>query len=414
MGPYRMAGDIGAARLRRDVWGVEAIDSGGGLLPAAADTVVVGGGVIGLSVALHVAQTGRRVVLLEQAHVGNGASGRNAGLYLPSLSPIESIGHLEEFLRTENADVAYLRAGHLALAIDDETARAFREEAARRVGTPAVIRVLHPSKIEARTGVHPGSEVRLGRWYAAGGQINPWRLIAALVAACRRAGVLLRERWPVGAIEEADATLRVVGGSAVIRAPQVVVAAGAWTSRLLPTFAVRIPGVVRPAQMLATSPGAAIGPGPGMATGFGTTYWRVGPGGRLIAGGRAELDRQDVTPGAFAVNYKVQAAIAESVTRADARHAPVTPDLSWAANLDLTPDGTPVVGQVDTRGRLWVACGFAGHGLPPALGIGRCLAQAMAGAGQAALPPQLDPARFILRTKLAGQLPATGTAHVRA
>jgi sarcosine oxidase subunit beta len=414
MGARCMTGGIRAARLRREVWGVGPIDCGGGPLPTAADTVVVGGGVIGLSVALHAARTGRRVVLLERTRVGHGASGRNAGLYLPSLSPLESVTHLQDFLRAESADVAYQQTGHLALATDDATVRAFREEAARRAETPAVIRILEPAEIEARAGIRPSPEVRLGRWYAAGGQVNPWRLLAALVAACRRAGVLLRECWPVGAIEEAGAALRVVGASAAVRAPRVVVAAGAWTSRLLPAFAMRIPGAVRPAQMLATSLGAGMEPSPGMATGFGTTYWRVGPGGRLIAGGRADLDRRNVTPGAFAVNRTVQAAIAESVARADTRHASVMPDLGWAAQLDVTPDGAPAVGQLDARGRLWVACGFAGHGLPPALGIGRALAQAMEGAGEAALHPRLDPARFVLRDRPAGPLHAMETGHVRA
>ncbi|HEX6036383.1 NAD(P)/FAD-dependent oxidoreductase, partial [Longimicrobium sp.] len=66
----------------------------------------------------------------------------------------------------------------------------------------------------------------------------------------------------------------------------------------------------------------------------------------------------------------------------------------WAGIMDATPDGRPLAGPWPDAPGLWVAAGFGGHGLPPALGVGRALAEAVAEGTRPAELAALDPARF--------------------
>ena len=368
------ADDAGAiSRLVSDVWKTGRISCGGTTPPQGTEFVVIGGGIIGLAVAEALARKGQRSVLLEAAHIGKGASGRNAGLYLPSLALHEHIAHLEAFLERTGADIGYRQVGHRALATDLETASAFAEEARRRTDHSVPITALSPEQIAMRTGVRPGDKVRLGRWYPGGATVNPWRFLGALAQACSAAGALLVDDWPVDRIEMDNGHCRVSGPSGEIRAATVIVAAGAWTGKLLPTQLNAYGIKVRPAQM-----GAFRSPltGPGMAVGFGSTYWR-GTGDWILAGGCAGLDRTSVSAGDVNASTTVRNAIACSLAETDMRLQGVEAEFGWAGSLDLSPDGKPLVGPVDADGRVWIACGFGGHGLPPALGVGACVADAL-------------------------------------
>jgi glycine/D-amino acid oxidase-like deaminating enzyme len=62
--------------------------------------------------------------------------------------------------------------------------------------------------------------------------------------------------------------------------------------------------------------------------------------------------------------------------------------------MDETPDGRPLVGRCDASSEVWVAAGFGGHGLPPALGVGRTLAHMVLGEAGAGELDAFDPRRF--------------------
>ncbi|MFJ9771545.1 glycine oxidase ThiO [Kitasatospora sp. NPDC101157] len=213
-----------------------------------ADVLVIGGGVIGLAVAWRTAQRGpRNVIVVDPGH-GGGAAGVAAGM----LAPVTELQYGEEPLLhlgmasnqrygtfaaelTEAAgglDTGYRRCGTIAVALDSDDREELRELHAfhQRLGldsswlTGREARKLEPM-------LAPG--VRGGLHVADDHQVDPRRLLTALVAACERAGVLLHRAEAVELLVENG---RAVGArlstDETVTAEQVVLAAGPHSHRL--------------------------------------------------------------------------------------------------------------------------------------------------------------------------------------
>lgn len=214
------------------------------------DVAVVGGGVIGLSVAWRTVQRGMRVVVLERGEPGGGTSSVAAGMLAPvteaSLSEqvvlglgLESARRYPEFVADLRAavpdiDPGYLTCGTLAVARDRDEAEALEREFQVRLSLGLEVQRLRPS--EARVlepALAPG--VRLGLRVSADHAIDPRKLTAALVAACRDAGVEVRSGAPVASVETgsegAVAGLCLSDGE-LIGASQIVIAAGSWAGEI--------------------------------------------------------------------------------------------------------------------------------------------------------------------------------------
>jgi glycine/D-amino acid oxidase-like deaminating enzyme len=127
--------------------------------------------------------------------------------------------------------------------------------------------------------------------------------------------------------------------------------------------------------MVATGPGRRRRLRIGMAVDFGTVYWRQQRDGTVIIGGR----EQSTLPGFLAGALPGWPAL--------------DPRVRWAAAMDETPDGSPLLGRT-ARPNVWVAAGFGGHGIPPALSAGEAIARAVADNRPPAVLDRLAPARF--------------------
>ncbi|MGU3667048.1 glycine oxidase ThiO [Methylobacterium sp. A49B] len=220
-------------------------------LPARTDIALVGGGLIGLSIAWRLARTGRTVTVLERETIGAGASLAATGMLAPAaehepgsdpLLPLalESLRLWPDFRDALEAEsggaIDYRPDGTLVLAIGrDEVERLrFRYDLQRRSGLEATwlpgseVRRLEPG---LRPSVTAGIHCNLDH------QVDPRLVMAALGEACRRAGVLLAERTPVSGLDWSGG--RVTGiraGEHGIAAGTVILASGAWSGEggLLP------------------------------------------------------------------------------------------------------------------------------------------------------------------------------------
>ncbi|MET0399385.1 MAG: FAD-binding oxidoreductase, partial [Longimicrobiaceae bacterium] len=176
-----------------------------------------------------------------------------------------------------------------------------------------------------------------------------------------------------------------------VRAGRVVLACGAGAARLWPPLA----GVLAATrgQVLATRPLPRVFR-PGMAVDYGTLYWRQTGDGTVVLGGLFGLDAERERSSREALNPRIQGALEHFLPEAFPDLPRVAVARRWAGIMDATPDGRPVVGEWPDAPGLWVAAGFGGHGLPPALGTGRALARAMVEGERLAELDALDPGRF--------------------
>ncbi|WP_375466334.1 glycine oxidase ThiO [uncultured Methylobacterium sp.] len=243
MGPYPSS-PIGARRT-----GDAAHPATG--LPARADVAIVGAGVIGLAIAWRVAQAGRSVAVIERGAIGSGASLAATGMLAPAaehepgsdpLLPLalDSLrrwpGFRDELQAASGLDIDYRADGTLVLALGrDEVERLrFRHDLQRRSGLTA--EWITGTEVRRREPALRPS-VTAGVFCPLDHQVDPRLVMAALVRACRAAGVALVENSPVTGLDRTGGRvsgLRTAEGA--IAAETVILAAGAWSGEggLLP------------------------------------------------------------------------------------------------------------------------------------------------------------------------------------
>lgn len=217
------------------------------------DLAVVGGGIVGLSVAWRAAQRGLSVAVLERGELGGGATHVAAGMLAP-VSEVEfgeaGRGVLElgmrsatlwprfaaELERAGEAEVGLRRSGTLVVARDDDEARELERqlEFREQLGLRAV-RLRASEAREREPALAP--TVRLAVYAPDDHSVDPRKVVAALWRACEREGVRLRRHTPALGLE-LDASgqrvrgVRVQGESQTLTARRVVVACGAWSGAL--------------------------------------------------------------------------------------------------------------------------------------------------------------------------------------
>ncbi|MCJ2015816.1 glycine oxidase ThiO [Methylobacterium sp. J-076] len=228
-----------------------ALDAVTQALPERADVAVVGGGLIGLACAWRLAGRGLSVAVIERETVGCGASLAATGMLAPAaehepgsdpLLPLalDSLarwpGFRDDLEAASGLSIDYRADGTLVLAIGrDEVERLrFRYELQRRSGldagwlSGADVRRLEPG---LRPSVTAGVHCPLDH------QVDPRLVMAALVQACRGAGVTITERTPVTGLDWSGGRVTgLVTDHGSLRAGTVILAAGAWSGEggLLP------------------------------------------------------------------------------------------------------------------------------------------------------------------------------------
>ncbi len=217
-----------------------------------AEVIVIGGGVVGLSVAWRLAQRDLRVTLLERGGCGQESSWAAAGILAPgnpnfhgpmSAMHLESLdlypGFVAELQEITGIDVEYERCGRIELCPTDQRYRMglseVRAAAERRTpGGQPVLEMLTFAQAKEREPSIGGDAfgALLCRMTA---RIRNTRLLKALRRACELAGVKIREECPVeGLLVEGERVKGIAAKDGPLESDWVVLAAGAWSSRLHP------------------------------------------------------------------------------------------------------------------------------------------------------------------------------------
>jgi sarcosine oxidase, subunit beta len=348
------------------------------------DVVVIGAGVVGLSIALQLSQRGASVTVLDRAGIGAGASGlqpggirQQWGTRVNCVLARESMGFYadaKDLLRMR-VDPGFQACGYLFLAHSDDALVRLRENVALQNELDIPSRIVAPE--EAATLV-PGLDIAGvvgGAWCAEDGYFDrPQSLVEALgVQADVRIGEVLRVRD--------EGVVRLASGGE-LRADAVVVAAGVDTPRLLPELPIRSearylffsdPIRERLLEPLVVSPERHF------------AAKQLGDG-RLLASDLAALGDPDVDLNQWRANVR-------------RGFEDLLPQLVFVALptlvegiYDVTPDHQAILGRV--RDRVWVAAGFSGHGFMLAPAVGRIIAESVIDGREDGALSVLDPARF--------------------
>ena len=337
------------------------------------DLAVVGGGVIGLSVAWRASQRGLRTVVLERDAIGAGASGVAAGMLAPSSEAafgeqrllalnLESArrwpAFAAELAEGSGEDPGYRRCGTLLAARDADAAAALERELAFRESLGLAVERLLPTRARE---LEPALAPTLRAAAAAPDDhaVDPRRLLAAIAAALRAAGGEVREGAEVAELDTSGdhATGVTLAGGERLAAGAVLIAAGAWAGGLagVPDRA-RVP--VRPVkgQLLRLRDRA----GPGLLERVLRTedFYVVprGDGGYVLGATMEERGFDEaVTAGAMHDLLRDAVEVVPGITELEVEEA-------VAGLRPGTPDNAPAIGPGALEGLHW-ATGHHRHGV---------------------------------------------------
>lgn len=226
-------------------------------MAATSDVIVIGGGMIGLSVAYALQRARLNVMLVERGVVGREASWAAAGylsfqgdsnqpgprLELMRVSRLLYDGWLEELAEYSAADTGFWRCGLLEVCLTDEEVRAAQERLLWQRAAGYAIEWLDAATVRARQPqLAPDLPVHGGLWLPEVAQVRPPRLLKALTEAVLRLGVQVREYAPVvGVTRRGEQVTGVTLASGEhLAAPLVVNAVGSWAAQIAPEMA-RLP-----------------------------------------------------------------------------------------------------------------------------------------------------------------------------
>ncbi|SMO51852.1 NAD(P)/FAD-dependent oxidoreductase [Paracoccus laeviglucosivorans] len=385
---------------------------------ARADVVVIGGGYTGLSAALHLAEAGRDVILLEAHRVGFGASGRNGGQLgsgqrlevddLEAMAGREAARRLwdmAEAAKTLTRDLAAISG----VPVADGIAHAFRKPAEFDHAKAMIDRLArdydyHAIKAldrDAFRALLPSDAYVAGELDMGAGHLHPLNLALGIARLADAAGACIHELSEVTAIQHGNATQKTVVTTAQgrVTCDHLILAANAYLGDLEPKVAARVmpinnfivatePLGARRAQVLTRDIGVHD-------TKFVVNYWRIDPEGRLIFGGGEN------------VSYSFPNDIFAKVRKPLLEIYPALHDVrmthAWGGTLAITMNRMPCF--IRPAPNCLSASGYSGHGLAIANLAGKLMAQAVAGQSEgfdamAALPQKPFPGGAMLRWPL--------------
>lgn len=356
-----------------------------------ADICIIGAGYTGLSSALHLAQRGYKVIVLEAESVAFGASGRNGGHV--GIGQRADQADLEDKLGHDAASVLWdmgleavdtvkalisdhdikcdLKHGDMHLAHKARLCDGLKEEVeflADRYNFTDMEYIP-----QERLSEFVGSDgFYAGIWDKASCHLHPFNYALGLADAAVKAGVMIYEHSRV--LSYGGAPLVIKTGEGQVTATEIILACNGYIEKLEP----KINGYIMPINnfVLATEPlsdelaNAIIPKDTSMADSrFVINYWKLSADNRLVFGGGENYRRgfpKDIKN--FVRKYMLQIYPQLASTKID---------YGWGGTLAITMNRLPHFGRVEDN--IWHMQGYSGHGVPTATFAGKLVAEAISG-----------------------------------
>lgn len=350
------------------------------------EVLVIGGGVLGCSIAYHLARQGREVLLLDRAKLAAepAASWASAGgVRSQGQDPAEAalariaLARWPGLPAELGAEIGYRQGGHLLVAESDAEAAELADFVARQQALGfADVRLV--DRHEAQS-IAPGlgAQVRAGSFNPAAGQADPARTTRAFADAAQRLGTRFWTNTACqGLVRDSNGVVGARTERGQVRAKQTVLAAGAWSRALALSAGVDLPVRAVALQALRSTPAAPGALAPVLGALGRALSLRQLPGGAFLVGGGWLAD---VTP-AGSYRLRAQAPQANWAT-ACAVFPPLAGqqiERAWGGLQAHVIDDLPLIGGLAGAPGLTLALGsWFGFALAPA--IGQSVANLLAG-----------------------------------
>ncbi len=344
-------------------------------VPDAADVVVVGGGVVGTSIAFHLAEAGISVCLLERHQLASGSTSRAAGGIRAQFSDplniaigLRSIEAFERFAERPGGEIDLHQVGYLFLLDREEDVSAFEASMTLQnaLGVPSRFVSLDEA---AELCPIAGLEGVLAATYCPiDGHASPDAVVPGYAAGARAHGATVLTGVTANRIVlDEDAIVGVKTGVGTIATDTVVCAAGVWSPELARSAGLELPVTPYLREVGFTSPIADLPDRIPLTIDFSTGLYfhREGPG---LLFGMVDPEQGSGLDAPTSPDWLL------AVMEVAGRRCPALLEMGiaggWKGAYEITPDHNALVGEWEGASRLLYATGFSGHGFlqGPAVG----------------------------------------------
>lgn len=359
------------------------------------DAIVIGAGVVGASIAFHLAKLGGlKVCVVDRGPVCTGGTAKSCAIVrshysVPSntaltLRSLKMFAAFKDWLEDKEAEAGFVNSGYLILAPEGDFAEKLRGNLSMQSGVGAETSIISRAEaLEHHPLLHVEDAAVIG-YEPNSGYADPYLTTASFIHAARAKGVTVKIDCPVeGLIMEGRRVtgVRTVGGD--LHAGQVISAIGPWTRSLTDGLGMDIPLEVSRHIVLTFRGPASYGrrlPVIKDLTTKNKMYFRPASGGVVLVGTGDHGDpikEPDVMDENVADDFVLLQGGQIAHRMKSFQSATLTD--SWVGAYDITPDWNPVLGPAPGLDGLTLAFGFSGHGFKLAPAVGLVLAQQVLG-----------------------------------
>lgn len=358
------------------------------------DVCIVGGGISGLSAALHLAERGFTVALLEAKHLGFGGSGRSGGQcifgYASGQEKLEKlVGEsnarfmwdialegmkLQRELIAKHSIACDYVAGHMHVGVKARHDKELRAEVDSLHGKYDYHSVRAVGHEELR-GIVPSKRYTTGIYDSNSGHLHPYKYTLGLGAAAARAGVKIFENSWVTKLEiaaDANADNLAHTDAGTVRARHLLIAGNALLGRLVPSLARKLMAVgtyIAATEVLGEQRARALITNNAAVADINWVldYFRRSADHRLLFGGRVSYSGVDPFDSARVLRTRIQ--------RVFPHLKDTRIEYAWGGYVDITPNRAPHFGRLGPN--TYFLQGFSGHGMVLAGMAGKLVAEAI-------------------------------------
>ncbi len=338
-------------------------------LPAQADVVIIGGGVMGASTAYHLAKRGvRNVVLLEKEEFfGQGSTGRCAGGIRHQFSTsinielsIKSLAMLQNFQQETGQAIDIKLCGYLFLLSTPAQMQQFERNVALQNSHGIKSELLTVEQIATRVPLLNLDGIIGGSYYGGDGIADPSGVVNGYIAAARENGAHAFNGVEVTGIDvQAGAVTAVHTNNGTIQTNTVVNAAGPWSAPIAAMAGIDLPVHPERQQILVTTPMPTIPSDFPFIIDFAQRLYFHREGAGLLTGmsvvGEPPTFEQNVKPD-WTMQHMDKAMERLPIMETAGRLT------EWAGLYEVTPDAHPIIGPIAAVHGFYAVTGFSGHG----------------------------------------------------
>lgn len=345
-------------------------------LPTEADVVIIGGGVMGVSTAYHLARAGvERVVLVERDALGEGSTARAAGGVRAVFSDEinialgkHSLDTFERFEQEFDQSIDLHQVGYLFLLDNDEHVETFTRNAELQQSMGVDSRMISPEEAQKLSPLIETAGLKAALWSPRAGHCTPESVVQGYARGARASGATVVTGVAATGIVMDGHQIRGVHTSAgTITTSSVVCAAGPWAKQVGEWAGVPLPVEPLRRQILVTEEVPGLRPDTPFTIDFSTSLYFHNEGPGLLIG-------MSENENSWSFNTNRDSGWLPYLAEAMENRVPAVSDVGiqsgWAGLYEMTPDHNALIGRSRDVPGFFYACGFSGHGflMGPAVG----------------------------------------------